>query len=107
MAAVSEMSSAGSNFLLTALKLTFGSVDLVTADGHQINFPVRDADGNLPDGLSGVSVEEDSFRVTNLTCGELMLRSELRIHVSTEIRFILDHWQIIPSYLDIMILFYV
>lgn len=52
------------------LRLTFGSVDLVAADGHQIDLHVRDVDGNLPDGLSGVSVEEDSFRATNLTCGQ-------------------------------------
>lgn len=52
------------------LQLTFGSVDLVTTDGHQINLPVRDVDGNLSDSLSGVSVEEDSFRTTNLTFGQ-------------------------------------
>lgn len=52
------------------LVLTFGSVDLVTADGHQVDIPVRDVDGNLSDSLSGVSVEEDSFRATNVTCGQ-------------------------------------
>lgn len=52
------------------LQLTFGSVDLVAAYGHQINLPVYDVDGNLSDSLSGISVEEDSFRATNLTCGE-------------------------------------
>lgn len=49
------------HLLVLLLKLTFGSVNLVTTDGHQIDLPVRDADGNLPNGLSSISVEEDSF----------------------------------------------
>lgn len=51
------------------LRLTFWSVDLVSADGHQVDLTVGDVDGNLPSSLSGVSVEEDSFRTTNPTCG--------------------------------------
>jgi len=42
----------------------------VAADGHQVDLPVGDVDGNLTDGLSGVGVEEDSFRATDLTCGQ-------------------------------------
>lgn len=57
------------------LRLTFGSVDLVTADGHQINLPVVDVDGNLSDSLGGVSVEKDSFRTTNVACGQQEKRS--------------------------------
>ncbi|TNN40626.1 hypothetical protein EYF80_049216 [Liparis tanakae] len=45
------------------------AVQLVAADGHQVDLPVGDVDGNLTDGLSGVGVEEDSFRATDLTCG--------------------------------------
>lgn len=55
--------------VISTVMLTFGSVDLVTADGHQINLPVQDVNGNLSDSLSSVSVQEDSFRTTNLTCG--------------------------------------
>lgn len=55
---------------LVMLQLTFGSIDLVTTDGHQINVPVGDVDGNLSDSLSGIGVEEDSFRTTNPTFGQ-------------------------------------
>ena len=51
-------------------RLTFGAVELVAADGHQINLVVCDVEGNLPNSLSGVSVEEDSLRATNPTCGQ-------------------------------------
>lgn len=50
------------------LWLTFGSIDLMATDGHQINLPVGDVDGNLSYSLSGISVEEDSFGTTNVSC---------------------------------------
>lgn len=50
------------------LQLTFRSIDLVTTDGHQINLAVWDIDGNLSNSLSSISVKEDSFRTTKLTC---------------------------------------
>lgn len=50
------------------LGLTFGSIDLVTADGHKVDLPVRDVDRNLSNSLSSISVEEDSFRTTNIAC---------------------------------------
>lgn len=50
------------------LWLTFGSIDLMAADGHQIDLPVGNVDGNLSCSLSGISVEEDSFGTTNVSC---------------------------------------
>lgn len=68
------------------LQLTFGSVDLVTADGHEINLPVRHVDGDLSDSLGGISVEEDSFRTTNMACGKkehrfVLMRTLIKIRL--------------------------
>ena len=64
----------------------------MTTDGHQIHLPVGDIDGNLSDGLRGVGVEVDSFRATDLTCGQEGKRSinqsseELRPKENSKIR---------------------
>lgn len=50
-------------------QLTFGAIEFVTTYRHQINFPVRDVDGNLSNSLCSIGVEENSFRTTNPTCG--------------------------------------
>lgn len=42
----------------------------MATDRHQINFPVWDIDGNLSNSLCSISVEENSLRTTNPTCGE-------------------------------------
>lgn len=57
-------------FVFYMLTLTFGSIEFVATDGHQINLPVGDVDGNLSNSLSSISVEENSLRTTNPTCGK-------------------------------------
>lgn len=57
-------------FSTQVLTLTFGSIEFVATDGHQINLPVGDVDGNLSNSLSSISVEENSLRATNPTCGK-------------------------------------
>ena len=59
---------------------TFGSIDLVSTDGHKVHLPVRDVDGDLANGLRGVRVEEHILGATDTTwrgCGHV--RNDPRI----------------------------